>query len=491
MDSLVDLFTSEIVHAFLQLLADADMLHHIRCETIEEGKEGYFIVISEYLTGNDYIDHTIDDVIYSLKFNKARPNGIIGQLDYYKLRDIAYDYVAIKPKRDLVVELTNQQKQLHDRVNELLIEGQASLVMQHELQDLKRALKTKEQIESIYGHVDIEDMMLKVNVLVEALLVSGQEQESDKLTELVAAVDIEFEEEEEVLVESKTIPFPSTDEEDDSDAYEDASLLDEDEEEDDEDPDASQQEQAEQEEEEEEEDETRLVDQLDDMDRSELKAYIRDNDLSSEVRVKKSMDDDAIRDAILLATEPDEEDDEDDYIEDDDITASGDDDLEMLDEEDGLEDYLSTKTPPSDDVIKSLEDIPNAVVTVQPTDDGSQYREQVVDFMALMKTTNPSIMIPSNKKAIRKACLTISKIVNVDGIEVDTLFEALTWGIQDDFWKGQMISLAAIRKESASNGNKKYANIMNAYYAALEKATSPSIKDKDIDDTDHFEQIER
>lgn len=77
-------------------------------------------------------------------------------------------------------------------------------------------------------------------------------------------------------------------------------------------------------EEEEEEDEdngedTADGDEFDRMDRNELKKYIRENEL--EVSVKKSMDDDAIREAIRAAekdaSEADEEDDDEDDDEDD------------------------------------------------------------------------------------------------------------------------------------------------------------------------------
>jgi hypothetical protein len=64
--------------------------------------------------------------------------------------------------------------------------------------------------------------------------------------------------------------------------------------------------------EEEEDEDEEEGDELDEMDRSELKAYIKENEL--DVSVKKSMDDDAIREAIR---EADEEEDDDEDEEDD------------------------------------------------------------------------------------------------------------------------------------------------------------------------------
>jgi hypothetical protein len=57
-------------------------------------------------------------------------------------------------------------------------------------------------------------------------------------------------------------------------------------------------------------------DDLDEMDRDELKEYIADNDL--DVKVKKSMDEDDIRDAIREAEADDADDDDDDDEDDDD-----------------------------------------------------------------------------------------------------------------------------------------------------------------------------
>lgn len=70
---------------------------------------------------------------------------------------------------------------------------------------------------------------------------------------------------------------------------------------------------------EDEDDESEGGDQFDDMDRSELKAYIKENDL--DVSVKKSMSDDDLRDAIRAAEgteeEPEDEDDEEEEDEED------------------------------------------------------------------------------------------------------------------------------------------------------------------------------
>jgi U3 small nucleolar RNA-associated protein MPP10 len=64
------------------------------------------------------------------------------------------------------------------------------------------------------------------------------------------------------------------------------------------------------EDEDEEEEEDEDEEDLEGMDRAELKAYIKENDL--DVKVKKSMDEDDIREAIGEAEEDDDEDDDDD-----------------------------------------------------------------------------------------------------------------------------------------------------------------------------------
>lgn len=73
-------------------------------------------------------------------------------------------------------------------------------------------------------------------------------------------------------------------------------------------PEEEEEEEEEQEEEEEEEEEKGEGDKFDEMDRSELKKYIKDNGL--DVSVKKSMTDDDLRDAIRAADAPEAEEEE-------------------------------------------------------------------------------------------------------------------------------------------------------------------------------------
>jgi uncharacterized protein DUF669 len=79
------------------------------------------------------------------------------------------------------------------------------------------------------------------------------------------------------------------------------------------------------EDEDEDEDADDLEEQLDDMDRAELKEYIKDEGL--DIKVKKSMSDEDLRAAILEAAEEEDEDEDDDDDEDEDLEEFDDDDL--------------------------------------------------------------------------------------------------------------------------------------------------------------------
>ena len=115
---------------------------------------------------------------------------------------------------------------------------------------------------------------------------------------------------------------------------------------------------------------------------------------------------------------------------------------------------------------------------------GDEFKEQVSMFIELMSTTNPDMIYPNNSKVVSKACRTIARIVYKHNIDRDELFEALTWAIQDDFWKHQIITLSGLKNVSKRNSLAKWQNIMNAYrsYVATTKKESgvePTVKEND------------
>jgi hypothetical protein len=129
---------------------------------------------------------------------------------------------------------------------------------------------------------------------------------------------------EDAVPEDDDIP----DEEDDDD--EDADVDEDDEDEDDEDDEDDDEDEDEEEE-----------DPLDNLTRAGLKTYIKDNNL--DVSVKKSMDDDAIRDAIRAAEQDDDDEEEEEEDEDEDFNSMDEDELREECESRGLKSTGSKK----------------------------------------------------------------------------------------------------------------------------------------------------
>jgi len=61
---------------------------------------------------------------------------------------------------------------------------------------------------------------------------------------------------------------------------------------------------------------------------------------------------------------------------------------------------------------------------------------------------------------------TIDKLVRIDGYDLETEIKpALRWGMSDDFWSANVMSLAPLRKKG-KNGDTKFTNLFNQFYAA-------------------------
>lgn len=69
---------------------------------------------------------------------------------------------------------------------------------------------------------------------------------------------------------------------------------------------------------------------------------------------------------------------------------------------------------------------------------------------------------PKGKNVEKNSLETLDKIIRLDGFQEDYVFNALRWAQKDDFWKGQIYSLAGLRKKS-NNGLTKFQNLSNAY----------------------------
>jgi len=143
-DSLNDLFTTEAVDSFIELLINVDMLHLVMCKTIED-KLGEFLVIAEYLYGDDYKEVEINGIKMLAKVCTEHPTGVMFQRDYYKTRDVAYDYEAIQPKRNIIDALKRQQEQLVTKVQELLKRTKDKAMIEEELRQVQLQNKSIEE----------------------------------------------------------------------------------------------------------------------------------------------------------------------------------------------------------------------------------------------------------------------------------------------------------------------------------------------------------
>lgn len=61
---------------------------------------------------------------------------------------------------------------------------------------------------------------------------------------------------------------------------------------------------------------------------------------------------------------------------------------------------------------------------------------------------------------------TIDKLIRLDNFKLDYIIEVLRWAVKDDFWSGQLFSLASLRRKS-NNDLTKFQNIANAYDNSL------------------------
>lgn len=59
-----------------------------------------------------------------------------------------------------------------------------------------------------------------------------------------------------------------------------------------------------------------------------------------------------------------------------------------------------------------------------------------------------------------QGAIELDKLIRLDDVSMDQIRNVLRFALQDDFWKGQVISLAGIRVKS-KNGNTKFFNIEN------------------------------
>ncbi len=469
-DTLNDMFDEEILTEFLSFMSNVDMLHTV----LVEGEP--HIVISEYMDGNSYTPVEINGKAVWLKYHTKYPEGLIEYVDFHKLRDVAYDYESLKPQRGLIEELLEQVSILTKKVKESIKQCSEKIFIEHELHKLQAQVQSQQQIENVYGTFNIMDMLTKINLVVTALCLHSDNKDmrviGDTINETMALditpppnpKDIETKEIDKLSVLLEKTSRDTLEKNND--------VIEDEEENDDEEDDKPTYN-----EDDEKEDEVRLVDILEGMTREELITYIKKMGYVMDMPVSwRALDTDGLIDAILEITAPDVPDEEKedtekvygDTFEDDAEVISNDDDSLVADlgtsnidkeMEQAIRDNMETRViaPPATHLLN----------------EGHEYKERVEGLITKMTIENPSLRFPQGKKIVIKACATLGAIATTDGADMDELFDALEWATTDKFWRSNFVSIAALRKTSRTNGNKKWENIQNAYIVALDKETSP------------------
>jgi len=85
----------------------------------------------------------------------------------------------------------------------------------------------------------------------------------------------------------------------------------------------------------------------------------------------------------------------------------------------------------------------------------------VTTFYSNLKKTNPN-QYPKSDKLIENSLKTLKQLTDINNYTEDYIFKAIKWALLDDFWSGQIFSLAALRKKS-KNGLIKFQNLSSQF----------------------------
>lgn len=105
----------------------------------------------------------------------------------------------------------------------------------------------------------------------------------------------------------------------------------------------------------------------------------------------------------------------------------------------------------------------------------------VKDFQRHIKTEKGKQAPEITQGLIDKGCDTVDKLIRLDKFTIDEIRQALQWGLQDDFYSGQLFSLTSLRKKM-TNGNKKFQNLYNQYINNINRpGNQPDLLDQEFD----------
>ena len=87
------------------------------------------------------------------------------------------------------------------------------------------------------------------------------------------------------------------------------------------------------------------------------------------------------------------------------------------------------------------------------------------------------------KLDLNKSFDAVQKLNTLDGEQVKTIGEVLTWSLTDDFWSKQIISLASLRQKG-KNGLTKFFNCKNAMLKSVgyqQNTPSKNLSDEEFE----------
>ena len=85
----------------------------------------------------------------------------------------------------------------------------------------------------------------------------------------------------------------------------------------------------------------------------------------------------------------------------------------------------------------------------------------VGNFISYIQITNPK-QLPKTKNLEENSLVEIDKLIRIDEFDLEYIRKVIGWAVKDDFWSGQVFSLAGLRKKSKS-GLTKFQNLSAAY----------------------------
>jgi hypothetical protein len=100
-------------------------------------------------------------------------------------------------------------------------------------------------------------------------------------------------------------------------------------------------------------------------------------------------------------------------------------------------------------------------------DEYTAYCREVMDKIV---KNNPGRTILTSEKGIIDGANAIRLLVTKDGHPLEDVKRIMDWALDNDFWKGNIFSMAPMRGRS-KNGLKKYENILNGYVGDNEGKT--------------------